>query len=127
MKIANILWWVILALLVYIAFLRGYFLRRREFKCLRCNTCCKLLVMLSKEDIERINNRGYKDFLDIKGKHLRRKNGYCIFFNNNNNNNISECSINDIKPQICRKYPNLKGIFGKKYDQRCKNFHKKLF
>ncbi len=67
-------------------------------RCLRCGVCCKETEMLlSDEDIERLERRGYKrDFfvnIDEEGyATLRNLNGFCVFF--------------DPEKRVCRERPN---------------------
>ena len=114
---------IVLLFFSYVLFFREYVLRRREVKCLRCGNCCRLLVELEESDIKRIKDAGYKDFL-VKDKYLKRINRYCIFLKKEGN--IYTCQINNIKPEICNSFPKKRGIFGKRVDSRCYNYHFKL-
>ena len=82
-------------------------------------------VRLNKQDIKRIENAGYGDFLDKEGKNLKRINGYCKFLILDNG--ITSCRIQDLKPEICNGFPRGKGLFGKKVDIRCKACANKLY
>jgi Fe-S-cluster containining protein len=123
MEPGAVIWIITFFFCIYVLFLREYFLARRKFKCKRCGQCCKLLVDLNEDDIRKIKKAGHADFISDK-KCLKRVNGYCMFLVFRDG--VSCCSIEDIKPKICRNFPNKKGIFGKKYDTRCKNFHYKV-
>ncbi|MBS3078680.1 YkgJ family cysteine cluster protein [Candidatus Pacearchaeota archaeon] len=116
---------IIILIFVYIFYFREFILAKREFKCLRCGNCCKLRVRLNKQDIKRIENAGYGDFLDKEGKNLKRINGYCKFLILDNG--ITSCRIQDLKPEICNGFPRGKGLFGKKVDIRCKACANKLY
>ncbi|MGM5488872.1 MAG: YkgJ family cysteine cluster protein [Nanobdellota archaeon] len=72
----------------------------QDFTCKRCGECCQYHVLLSDTDIERIGQGGYTDFYehDNERKVLKRRQGYCIFYNNG-------CSIYARRPKICRDYP----------------------
>lgn len=86
-----------------------------KFKCDRfCGDCCKrLIVNLTKEDIKKIRQVGYKDedFLikemigTDKGKPvlLRNKN-WCVFLERKKDKKYY-CKINAVKPEICSRYP----------------------
>ena len=87
------------------------------FTCHRCGECCiKYTVKLSRADIERIKNKGYKedDFVDID-RHLpgpnktvlKKKEDYsCVFLKGNKGSYM--CQIYDARPIVCRRYPFLK-------------------
>jgi Fe-S-cluster containining protein len=115
----------------YLLFIRDYLLARRKFKCRRCGKCCRYLVSLSKEEAEKIKKAGYKDFLSRTGffgvkKYVRHAaNGYCMFLVFRDG--ISYCQLEHIKPKICRNFPVINGLFGKKCDPRCTNFHGQLY
>lgn len=76
-------------------------------RCLRCGECCRETEMLlSNEDIERLEKRGYeKDFFvgfDEEGyATLRNLNGVCVFFNPK----TRVCKEHDNRPLGCRIYP----------------------
>ena len=94
--------------------------------CLRCGVCCtETEMLLSQEDINRIEKRGYKkDFfaqLDNEGyAMLRNENGFCVFYNPKNHT----CKIYRYRPAGCRLYPVIfvegKGIA---IDKICKMHH----
>jgi Fe-S-cluster containining protein len=111
---------ILFLLLVYFIFIHGYVLARRRFKCLRCGKCCSFIVKLPKEDIERIKKAGYKDFLE-KGNQLKKHNNYCIYMTLEDG--ICSCRLeNSAKPQICKNFPHIMGVFGKQCDMRCRSF-----
>ena len=123
--INSVLIWVFLFLAIYIVYFRGYLLKRNhKHKCLRCGNCCRLRVKLSDEEIKKIKGLGYDNFLSFN-RYLKKTKGYCIFLKFNNG--ISSCSIQDSKPRICNTFPNKKGIFGERFDCRCKVFYKNLW
>jgi Fe-S-cluster containining protein len=114
---------IILGLIViYFIFVRGYVLGRRKFTCQRCGQCCRLTVNLTDEEINKIKKAGYKDFF-TKNKELKKVNRYCVFLTLNNG--ITSCKLeNSAKPSICKNFPLIHGLFGKKYDVRCNAFRK---
>lgn len=126
LKVTSIVLW---ALLFYVLFFREYVLARKPFECKRscANYCCRLAVSLTPEDIQRISAAGYKieEFVEGKNK-LKRINKICQFLKLDKG--VYNCAIHDIKPKICREWPNKKGIFGlKKVDHRCIAYRGKLF
>jgi Fe-S-cluster containining protein len=108
---------------LYILFFRPYVLARRRFKCLRCGNCCRLSVTLEDSEIRLLEKNGYKDFLDERG-FIRKKEGFCQFLKFKDGKTY--CSIESIKPRICKRFPLKKGPLGKKIDTRCKYFYLKL-
>lgn len=111
---------IIILFFLYTLILRPILLRKKKFKCLRCGKCCKLIVKLNKEDIEKLKRAGKKDFIH-NGKYLKRYNGRCIFLKTKNN--ISTCTVERIKPRICRIWP----LYKYTSDIRCCSYAKKLF
>ena len=110
-------------------------LTKKTFQCDRyCGECCKkLLVRVSKQDIERIKKLGYKeehflledpfnimkikDFQDTGNLRFPREKkfflkkdekGWCVFLKKSKDGKYS-CSIHENRPKICRQYP----FFGK--------------
>jgi Fe-S-cluster containining protein len=100
-----------------------------DFKCTQCGDCCKWLgfVYLTDEDIERLarnlTNNDVARFIELFGSRngprsgkkklvLRDREGtnICVFLDDDN-----KCTINDIKPDQCRKYPTG-------YDPMCPGF-----
>jgi len=82
------------------------YINSKTFKCKQCGECCKIVVKVSNNEINRIKQQGHKDFLEkdpIKGKGyaLKRINGNCVFLKDN------KCEIYEIRPEICRLYPFL--------------------
>jgi Fe-S-cluster containining protein len=76
------------------------------FKCTRCGECCHS-PRLSKQDIERIKNEGYKenDFVftdEVGNKYTIEQKDWCIFLEKEK---ISTCKIYNARPNICRIYP----------------------
>ena len=126
MDISSIIIDVAITLIIfYIFYFREFILARKEFKCTRCGNCCKMIVRINQQDTERIEKAGYKDFLANNRKNLKRINGCCKFLMLKDG--IFSCQIQDIKPEICKRFPIGKGLFGKKIDIRCKTCAWKLF
>ncbi|MEK6833712.1 MAG: YkgJ family cysteine cluster protein [Nanoarchaeota archaeon] len=122
MKLLAIIDIILAILFIYFIFIRGYILAKRKFKCLRCGKCCGFIVNLPKEDIEKIKEAGYKDFIEGKNQ-LKKVNGYCIFMTLDKG--ICSCKLeNSVKPQICKNFPHKRGLFGRKADYRCSSFCK---
>ena len=115
----NLFFATIFLLIIIFIFYRNHKLTRERFVCKNCGRCCRLKVEPSREDIKRIKKAGYKDFL-IDEKYMKKVNGHCIFLKTKKG--ISSCTINKIKPELCKKWPISKGIFGKTADIRCKRF-----
>ena len=70
------------------------------FICRRCGYCCSLDVRLLKEDIDRLESVGKKDFYHILDGEtfLKTKDGRCIFYE-------SRCTVYLHRPRICRHFP----------------------
>jgi len=90
-------------------------------KCIRCGKCCsRAEVLLSSEDITRIESLGYdkKEFTVRSGPFvkLRKVDGYCYFFDPYE----KTCEIYPYRPLSCRLYPVIY-VLGKgpSVDQRC--------
>lgn len=95
----------------------------KNFECKQCGKCCRWegFVSLTKEDIDRLSDHSrvpretyLKDYTLKHGENgyvLKDKEGSsrCIYMDGN------KCSIQDIKPKQCDKYP-------VKYDKRCPGF-----
>jgi len=85
------------------------------FECQRCTACCRWpgQVRLTDEEIARLaafKNMSQDEFIqrfthlrqDRRGLSLQEKqNGECIFLEGEN------CSVQSVKPQQCRDFPNL--------------------
>jgi Fe-S-cluster containining protein len=93
-------------------------LTKENFQCNRyCGQCCKKLVIrVSKGEIEKIRKLGYKDedFLerDLAYRHkfvLKRNKKGCVFLKKNKDGKYS-CRIYKNRPKTCRQYP----FFGNK-------------
>ena len=90
------------------------YLEKEKFECEKCGECCKPLVLLTQEDIDRIKNSGFKEkkFLqddplddsETKGKVLRQKDEYCMFCDRKKDGTY-HCLIHSLRPETCRKYP----------------------
>lgn len=69
--------------------------------CVKC--CIETRMPLSRIDIERISQQGYrfKDFVvkRRRERHLKNRNGRCIFLGDNG------CIIYSFRPEGCRLYP----------------------
>lgn len=80
----------------------------KNFKCNRCGYCCTCRVYITKKDIERIKEKGYKEdeFIQIvhNDKAIKIVNKGCFFLRKGKNNYY--CEIYEHRPQICRIYPN---------------------
>ncbi|MFH1721624.1 MAG: YkgJ family cysteine cluster protein [Candidatus Altiarchaeota archaeon] len=79
--------------------------RADEFECICCGNCCRFRTIdLTKEDIKRIESAGHKGFHEKfgKGERLKRNKGRCVFVVDD------KCSIHEIKPEICKKFPFFK-------------------
>ncbi|PIN87020.1 hypothetical protein COV19_01730 [Candidatus Woesearchaeota archaeon CG10_big_fil_rev_8_21_14_0_10_44_13] len=99
------------------------FQKKDRFQCRNCGYCCTLIVLLKKEDIERIKKLGYddSDFVETDAlgrKRIRMKNYYCHFLGLHKGETF--CRIYHARPQVCRDYP-----FTKKGAQEC--FPPRLF
>ena len=78
------------------------FLNSRTFECIKCGECCRPLVLLSEEDIKRIETFGIKEteFIDVdplgKKTHkvLQQKNHVCMFLKKEGEEFI--CSIHNL-------------------------------
>jgi len=88
-------------------------LTKNNFKCDRhCGKCCiQLSVTLSKQEIKKIKNLGYKeeDFLDdtFKSMHkrfIKKKYKRCYFLKKSKKGKYS-CIIHKIRPKMCKQYP----------------------
>lgn len=121
--ISELVLWSIIIFLYFILLIRPYLLARKKFTCLRCGECCQLRVKLSEEEIERIKKEGYSDFVDRHG-YIKLKEKSCQFLNFKNGKTL--CSIEHIKPSVCKKFPARKGLFGIKRDIRCKTCIRKM-
>lgn len=91
--------------------------QKSKFRCLNCGYCCTLVVILSKDDIERIKKLGYNeaDFAEndrLGRKRVRMKNYYCYFLGLHKGESF--CRIYNERPQVCRDYP-----FFRKGTQEC--------
>ncbi len=75
--------------------------------CVQCGICCQETdMLLSKEDIKRIEKKGYtKDSFVRYDKEgyalLRNRQGCCVFYNTNER----RCDVYKNRPSGCRVYP----------------------
>ena len=100
---------------------------RKEFRCRRCGVCCRLAVAVDDDEVAIIRAKGFNEFIEFrKGrKYLKRINNYCIFLTLKKG--ISECSIYDIRPRVCRQYPRTITYWFNAIDPRCRSFDKPRF
>jgi Fe-S-cluster containining protein len=75
-------------------------------RCTNCGICCEETMMeLSSEDIERLEERGYRleEFaVTVDGiTRLRNVDGYCVFYNRTD----KKCKIYEKRPIGCYLYP----------------------
>jgi len=76
-------------------------------RCTRCGVCCRETEMLlSKEDILRIEAKGYSRKLFVRYDEagyavLQNRNGYCVFYNLKKR----QCNIYFFRPLGCQLYP----------------------
>lgn len=86
--------------------------KKDRFKCMMCGNCCRLrFIHLTKDDVERIQSRGHRDFYDTVGgeRMLKRSRGRCMFVGKDDS-----CSIYELRPEVCRKFPFFR-MFGLNY------------
>jgi len=91
---------VIFSLPTFIKELRLY--RKRDmFRCSLCGNCCRLkIISLTRDDIARLEARGFRDFAEERGeRRLKRVNGRCIFLKDD------RCTVHEHRPQVCRDFP----------------------
>jgi Fe-S-cluster containining protein len=75
--------------------------------CKRCGVCCtETEMLLSKEDIARLEKKGYRvevfaRFDKAGYATLQNRDGYCFFYNAR----LKRCVIYSIRPSGCRVYP----------------------
>lgn len=86
------------------------------FSCKLCGSCCReRAIMLYDEDVERIESSGFSGFYErasdlelyLTGAPYRMKlkeDGSCFFLRSDN-----KCSIYEIRPDTCRRYPFIIG------------------
>lgn len=100
---------------------------KRNFECEHCGECCKLVIRVTKKDVEKIEDLGYKkgnflmpDF--IKGTKkpncLKLVDGKCVFLKEKNGK--SSCRIYAARPKACRDYPFFHGA---KKLRSCRPWH----
>ena len=84
---------------------------KKTFKCFNCGECCKPIVILSSEDIAKIEKAGFErsQFVEIhpydpRLNVLKRNSNGCTFLRWNEKGE-SFCSIYEHRPLICEKYP----------------------
>lgn len=86
--------------------------RREKFKCQMCGNCCGFRVIpLTKEDVKRLEDGGYRDFTSHRGEPcLKRVRGKCVFYKD-------RCSVYEFRPKVCREFPFFKA-YGIGYAQK---------
>jgi Fe-S-cluster containining protein len=84
---------------------------KTKFSCKRCGQCCRMMVVLNKEDILRLKKRGMKlrefsqaDPLHPKRRIMRQENGACAFLVKEGKEGFG-CWIYPLRPEVCRRYP----------------------
>jgi len=90
----------------------GKLLTAENFKCDRhCGECCKkMLVQVNKEEINRIEKLGHKDFIfedhfnESRFFLKKDEKGWCIFLKKEKDGKYA-CSIYKNRPKICQQYP----------------------
>ena len=76
-------------------------------RCSNCGICCtETEMLLSKKDIKRLEDRGYKQCKFVRYDKLgyatlKNKEGYCIFYDHT----MRRCSEYSNRPSGCRVYP----------------------
>ncbi len=96
------------------SFYRDLWLGRRKerFDCTQCGDCCKLSVIPTEEDTQRIEKHGYKRSNFMDGKKLKRlSDGSCIFLGKKKSKYI--CKIYKFRPAICKRWPFNEYLGGK--------------
>ena len=84
----------------------------KTFKCTKCGECCRPIVKVDEDDINRIEKLGNKrdDFIQFDSKInssvLKQKNNVCIFLERQGDEFV--CSIYNNRPKVCQKYPFIK-------------------
>ena len=108
LKTSFILSYVIVILSLPVLLKRVWFgLKKEKFSCRMCGNCCRFnIIAMTEEDVKRIKEAGFKDFVENSGeKKLRRVRGRCVFSRDD------KCGIYEIRPSVCREFPFQK-IFG---------------
>ena len=107
--------------------------RACSFNCMRCCDCCKKTVILSRNDCRRLAESGIElDYASFKVfgfiRILRKKDDICIFCRQKFKDGImvSECSIYEYRPDVCRRFPFITYPGFKGADKRCKFIKKQV-
>ena len=82
--------------------IRGFREGRKKdlFECSLCGNCCRFkFIDATEEDIGRLREAGYEDFVDDSGKFMKRVNGRCVFLEDD------KCSVHEVRPKVCREFP----------------------
>ncbi len=71
------------------------------FSCRGCGFCCQLDVVLTKQDIRRLEIAGFEGFTRAEDDvlMLRMKGRHCLFYVS------GMCRIYENRPDICRRFP----------------------
>ena len=82
---------------------------KENFHCDRyCGHCCKMVVRITDEEINKLENIGKKNFYEkdlLEGKILKHKDdGYCIFHKLQKDGK-HVCTIYNNRPKPCKDYP----------------------
>ncbi|HIJ11121.1 TPA: YkgJ family cysteine cluster protein [Candidatus Woesearchaeota archaeon] len=85
------------------------FLKKETFSCTKCGQCCRPLVLLSEEDITKIEELGITNFYEVDplsegpAKVLKQVKGICMFLKRQGDDFV--CGIYHNRPTICKEYP----------------------
>lgn len=88
------------------------FLNSETFQCVKCGECCRPVVKVKEEEIQRIETTGIPrdQFIvpdpvteDPSIHTLKQVNGVCMFLKREGDAFV--CSIYDERPDTCKKYP----------------------
>ena len=101
----------------------------KEISCLRCRDCCRKNVLISHRELRRLEGftgrKGDSFAIRMPWHWLLRKNaaGFCEFMQLDKNSageDISVCSVYAVRPDACRRFPNLKYFGLRGLDSRCR-------
>jgi Fe-S-cluster containining protein len=114
----NLIGIIFIIFSVYFIKIKPYFSRNKKFKCINCGRCCRLLVRLYDEDIKRIKGKKNYFWSFFGKKYLKIKKLRCVFLKRNGKKYL--CSIYNMRPGVCRRYPHTKRFGSDCYDPRCR-------
>jgi len=79
-------------------------------KCERCGNCCSAFPGLSliREDYKRWQDADRWDIIDIIQSGKTKNENKCIFLRKGIIDDIYYCTIYDLRPKICRNFPETK-------------------